>query len=179
MSTTRGRAKNRKLLAMAQRCRLSVSQLLSSAYIMFWSTSDAEKVLDLYAKGTAFLWTVDAFSSLCRTSTPLPNAGSKARSTTTSTVSTSMASASMWIAAFTSVDSSGHLNDGGGGSGGASNGATATEPGSIRWGFSAASLLHEVSEAAPWRQVKLFDWREIEGADIARDWWILGVEAVK
>ena len=48
-----------------------------------------------------------------------------------------------------------------------------------RWGFSAASLLHEVSEAAPWRQVKLFDWREIEGADIARDWWILGVEAVK
>jgi len=49
-----------------------------------------------------------------------------------------------------------------------------------RWGFTAASLLHEVSEAAPWRQVKLFDWREIEGADIAGpDWWILGVEAVK
>jgi len=48
-----------------------------------------------------------------------------------------------------------------------------------RWGFSEASLLREVSEAVPWRQVKLFDWCKIEGADIARAWWILGVEAVK
>ena len=48
-----------------------------------------------------------------------------------------------------------------------------------KWGFSATSLLREVSEAVPWRQVKLFDWCKIEGADIARAWWILGVEAVK
>jgi len=27
--------------------------------------------------------------------------------------------------------------------------------------------------------IKLFDWREIPGADIASDWWILGVEIVK
>jgi len=49
-----------------------------------------------------------------------------------------------------------------------------------KWGFTAASLLSEVSAAASWRQVKMFDWRMIDGADIAGpDWWILGIEAVK
>ena len=28
-------------------------------------------------------------------------------------------------------------------------------------------------------EVKYFDWRPIQGADIVKDWWILGVEAVK
>lgn len=30
-----------------------------------------------------------------------------------------------------------------------------------------------------WRQTKAFDWRQIPGADIAQDWWILGMEAIK
>jgi len=30
-----------------------------------------------------------------------------------------------------------------------------------------------------WHSVKPFDWREIEGANIAKDWWILAMEAVK
>lgn len=47
-----------------------------------------------------------------------------------------------------------------------------------RWAFTQRSLnelLMSKGFPVPYR----FDWREIPGADIARDWWILGVEAVK
>ncbi len=47
-----------------------------------------------------------------------------------------------------------------------------------RWGFSAFSLCDTV-EMAGFRSMKGFDWREIPGADLARDWWILSVEATK
>lgn len=48
-----------------------------------------------------------------------------------------------------------------------------------RWSFTDVSLAKHLRAAAPWSAVQAFDWRQIPGADIARDWWILGVEAVK
>ena len=47
------------------------------------------------------------------------------------------------------------------------------------WGYDYRHLWMFLSEVAPWRQVIPFDWRSIEGADIARDWWILGMECIK
>lgn len=49
-----------------------------------------------------------------------------------------------------------------------------------RWGYDWLSLykfLREVTIA--WRCIKKFDFREIPSADIAQDFWILGVEAIK
>jgi predicted SAM-dependent methyltransferase len=47
-----------------------------------------------------------------------------------------------------------------------------------RWCYSYRSL-HAALMEAGFAKVKLFDWREIPGADIAQDGrWILGVEAV-
>lgn len=48
-----------------------------------------------------------------------------------------------------------------------------------KWGFDGLSLATYLMNVAPWARVKTFDWRAIEGADIARDFWILGIEAVK
>jgi SAM-dependent methyltransferase len=48
-----------------------------------------------------------------------------------------------------------------------------------KWGFTLASLLRSLINAAHWYDIKRFDWRPIPKADIARDWWILGIEAVK
>jgi predicted SAM-dependent methyltransferase len=48
-----------------------------------------------------------------------------------------------------------------------------------KWGYTYASLAKEVREVTAWKKVVPFDWRGIAGADIARDWWILGLEAVK
>jgi predicted SAM-dependent methyltransferase len=48
-----------------------------------------------------------------------------------------------------------------------------------KWGFTARTLYLELSKAAKWSRTKAFDWHSIPGADIARDWWILGLEAVK
>ena len=48
-----------------------------------------------------------------------------------------------------------------------------------RWGWCYRSL-HAMLTEAGFRTIKLFDWREIEGADIAGpDFWILAVEAIK
>lgn len=47
-----------------------------------------------------------------------------------------------------------------------------------KWGFDWKSLEEFVSQMA-WSQVKGFNWRHIPGADLAKDFWILGVEAVK
>lgn len=46
------------------------------------------------------------------------------------------------------------------------------------WGFSADSL-KEYLRQRNWTVVKPFNWRTIPGADIAKDWWILAIEAVK
>lgn len=48
-----------------------------------------------------------------------------------------------------------------------------------KWGFDHSSLLHSLDDLKLWSTIKVFDWRTISGADIARDWWILGMEAVK
>jgi ubiquinone/menaquinone biosynthesis C-methylase UbiE len=47
-----------------------------------------------------------------------------------------------------------------------------------RWGFSEVSLF-ETLAVCPWMRIRKFDWREIPGADIAKDFWILGMEAIK
>ncbi len=49
-----------------------------------------------------------------------------------------------------------------------------------KWGFSIDGLMRYLhSTVIQWTKLKPFDWRAIPGADIARDWWIAGVEAVK
>jgi ubiquinone/menaquinone biosynthesis C-methylase UbiE len=47
-----------------------------------------------------------------------------------------------------------------------------------KWGFTEASLAKDLRECGFGKVVR-FDWREIAGADIARDWWVLAVEGVK
>jgi len=48
-----------------------------------------------------------------------------------------------------------------------------------KWGYDPASLKDFLLTSASWRSYYRFDWRPIEGADIAADRWILGVEAIK
>lgn len=48
-----------------------------------------------------------------------------------------------------------------------------------RWGYDYCSLHGTLRASAEWKEVKAFDWRSIPGADIAQDWWILGMEATK
>lgn len=47
-----------------------------------------------------------------------------------------------------------------------------------RFGHDEQSLTTLLMET-PWSKVKPFDWREITGASICKDWWIIGMEAVK
>jgi len=59
-------------------------------------------------------------------------------------------------------------------------GAWQGEPGDRhKWGFRFESLSEDLLTASEWLHVRRFDWRWLPGADIARDWWILGVECVK
>jgi len=59
-------------------------------------------------------------------------------------------------------------------------GAYQGEPGDRhKWGYSPMSLMQDLNRAAQWRAVGGFDFRVIPGADIARDWWILGLECFK
>ena len=46
-----------------------------------------------------------------------------------------------------------------------------------KWGYDAKSLKAFLEPFG--FKVRPFDWRHIPGADIAQDWWILGVEAVR
>ena len=51
-----------------------------------------------------------------------------------------------------------------------------------KWGFDDLSLyylLRDNPQFGAWIKIGLFDFREITGADIAHDWWILGMEATK
>jgi SAM-dependent methyltransferase len=51
------------------------------------------------------------------------------------------------------------------------------------WGYSQESLKKALHSALPtkhdWSWLRKFDWREIPGADLARDWYIAAVECVK
>jgi predicted SAM-dependent methyltransferase len=48
-----------------------------------------------------------------------------------------------------------------------------------RWGFDRDSLKEFLTASASWDSVSDFNFRRIPGADIAQDWWILGVECHK
>lgn len=48
-----------------------------------------------------------------------------------------------------------------------------------RWGYDRKSLTEFLLGAAPWMGVFPFDWRPIEGADIANANWVIGMEAFK
>lgn len=48
-----------------------------------------------------------------------------------------------------------------------------------KWGYDPASLKEFLLTTATWRSYYRFDWRPIEGADIAADRWILGAECIK
>lgn len=49
-----------------------------------------------------------------------------------------------------------------------------------KWLYTARTLDQALMKAAPWSFIKALDpWRDLPGADIARDWWILGLEAIK
>ncbi len=58
-----------------------------------------------------------------------------------------------------------------------------------KWGYDSQSLYDYVKSIlfqdnsrnhAYWgKWIKPFDWREIPGADIAKDWWVLGMEVIK
>jgi predicted SAM-dependent methyltransferase len=49
-----------------------------------------------------------------------------------------------------------------------------------KFGFTKDTLVNQIMEASShWRAVMNFDGCSPPGADISRDWWILGVEAIK
>lgn len=48
-----------------------------------------------------------------------------------------------------------------------------------RWGYTGQSLVDTLHRTQVWHDVKAFNFRQIPGADIAQDFWILGMEAVK
>lgn len=48
-----------------------------------------------------------------------------------------------------------------------------------KWGFDFPSLFDFLHSNGPWEGHTAFDWRQIPGADIARDFWIIGQECVK
>lgn len=58
-------------------------------------------------------------------------------------------------------------------------GADCGDPSDLhRWHYTRESLTMELAKAG-FSHSKPFDWREIPGADIARDFWVLGWEAIK
>lgn len=48
-----------------------------------------------------------------------------------------------------------------------------------RWSYTERSLTRKLNAVAPWREIRRFDGRQISGADIAQDWWVLGLEVIK
>jgi len=48
-----------------------------------------------------------------------------------------------------------------------------------RWLYHVWTLRHALEDAAHWSLMVPFSWRYVSGADIARDWWVLAVEAFK
>lgn len=48
-----------------------------------------------------------------------------------------------------------------------------------KFGYDRQSLAQFVGSCAPWSITMPFDWRTIPGMDLARDFWILGLEAIK
>jgi predicted SAM-dependent methyltransferase len=47
------------------------------------------------------------------------------------------------------------------------------------WNYSLDSLKELCYTNNNWSKFKLFDWRDVAGASLAKDWWVLSVECVK
>lgn len=47
-----------------------------------------------------------------------------------------------------------------------------------KWGFDMGSLFEFLSQV-PFKMITDFNYRSIPGADIAQDWWIIGMEAIR
>lgn len=47
-----------------------------------------------------------------------------------------------------------------------------------KWGYDHNSLARELTRC-DWAEIRPFDWRPIVGADLARAWWVLAMEAIK
>lgn len=48
-----------------------------------------------------------------------------------------------------------------------------------RWHYTQEGLQEKLLKQATWLQIKTFDFRQIDGASIAQDFWIQGTEAIK
>lgn len=48
-----------------------------------------------------------------------------------------------------------------------------------KWGFDRESLKEFLWSSSAWTVMLPFDWRTVPGMDLAKDFWILGVECVK
>lgn len=48
-----------------------------------------------------------------------------------------------------------------------------------KWLYTFESLSDTLRKCGNWQRVQRFNWIDIPGASLARDWWILAVEAVK
>jgi len=48
-----------------------------------------------------------------------------------------------------------------------------------RWSYTRQGLWEYLKHLAPWKDVHVFNWRPLAGADITSDWWYHGQEAVK
>lgn len=48
-----------------------------------------------------------------------------------------------------------------------------------RWHYTPETLTEQLNNNGEWSRIALFNWRAIPGADCARDWWILAMEAIK
>lgn len=48
-----------------------------------------------------------------------------------------------------------------------------------KFGYDYELLAKNLGSVAPWKEVKRFDWRDIPGSSIPRDYWIAGCECVK
>ena len=47
-----------------------------------------------------------------------------------------------------------------------------------KWGYHEKSLMEYLCKN-PWKCVKPFDWRKVDGAEFACDWWVAAVECVR
>ncbi|HEY3620770.1 MAG TPA: methyltransferase domain-containing protein [Candidatus Sulfotelmatobacter sp.] len=48
-----------------------------------------------------------------------------------------------------------------------------------RWGTTPESLVRDIEKSANWKSIQTFNSRPIPGLDVARDWWITCLEAIR
>lgn len=48
-----------------------------------------------------------------------------------------------------------------------------------KWAFDAVSLSEFLWSRSEWQSMQPFDWRDIAGMSVARDWWVMAVECFK